>query len=377
MKLIDILREAVAHKASDVHLVPGAPPLFRVDGQLIPVPNYPRCTPGEVQENILQVLTENQRNRLSQEYCVDFSVNLDDTRFRGNAFYQKNGFQVAFRLIPTRIPTPEEILLPPAVIDLAKLKSGLVLVTGPTGSGKSTTLACLIDLVNSNRRGNIITIEDPIEFVHMNKNCVISQREVGLHATTFNSAIRYVMRQDPDVILVGEKRDLDTISATVSLAETGHLVLATLHAPDAAQAVDRIIDVFPATQQQQIRTQLAGVLRGVVAQTLLQRARSRGRVALREVMIVNDAISNLIRTGKTHEISSAIEMSAREGSISLTRAFSELMSKGLIDNQDVNVHQPKAPTPQATPSPMRPQTPQPARPGRSPTDTAGPTSAAA
>jgi len=202
-------------------------------------------------------------------------------------------------------------------------------------------LACLIDLINGRLRGNIITIEDPIEFVHVNKNCIVSQREIGLHATGFANALRFVMRQDTDVVMVGEMRDLETISTAVSLAETGHLVLATLHSPDAAQAVDRVIDVFPAAQQQQIRTQMAGVLRAVIAQTLVTRTQGRGRVAVREIMLVNAAIANLIRTGKTHEIYSAIEIGAREGMVSISRALTDLKKKGLIDAIEVDAHRAK------------------------------------
>jgi twitching motility protein PilT len=345
MQAADLLKEAVAQKASDVHLVPGSPPLFRIDGQLVPVPQYAAFPAEQIQHFILQLLTEPQRLRLAQDYCVDFSINLNETRYRGNALFQRNGLEAVLRLVPTQIPSPEELLLPPVVTDLANLRSGLVLVTGPTGSGKSTTLACLIDLINQRRRGNIISIEDPIEFIHTNKNCVVSQREIGIHAANFSSALRFVMRQDPDVVMVGEMRDLETISAAITVAETGHLVLATLHSTDAAQAVDRIIDVFPARQQQQIRTQLAAVLRGVIAQSLAPKSQGRGRVAVREIMIVNGAISNLIRTGKTHEIYSAIEMGAREGMVSLNRALGDLMKKGLIDNQELNDRQAGVHTP--------------------------------
>ena len=338
MQAIDILKEAANQNASDVHLVPGASPYFRIDGQLISIPNWPRFTAEQIQQFILQLLNDHQRLRLSQEYCVDFSLNVNETRYRGNAVFQRNGLEAIFRLIPMKIPTPEDIHLPPIMAEFANLKSGLVLVTGSTGSGKSTTLACLIDLINDRKHGNIITIEDPIEFLHTNKNCVVSQREIGVHAMAFAPALRYVMRQDPDVVMVGEMRDLETISAAVTLAETGHLVLATMHAPDAAQAVERMIDVFPAAQQQQIRTQLAGVLHAVIAQSLIPRARERGRVAVREIMIVNRAIGNLIRSGKTHEIDSAIEIGAREGMISTSRALLDLMRKGLIDSDEVDAH---------------------------------------
>jgi twitching motility protein PilT len=339
VQAMDLLKEAVRQRASDIHLVPGVSPLFRIDGQLLPLPNIPSFTADDVQQFVLPLLNERQRTLLAKEYCVDFSLNFHEARFRGNAVFQRNGLEVIFRLVPVQIPTPEDLLLPPVVSELANMKSGLVLITGATGSGKSTTLACLINLINERRRGNIITIEDPIEFVHGNKNCVVSQREIGSHATAFGAALRFVMRQDPDVVMVGEMRDLETISAVVTLAETGHLVLATLHSNDAAHAIDRMIDVFPERQQQQIRIQLAGVLRAVVAQTLMPRAQGRGRVAMREIMVVNSAISNLIRTAKTHEIYSAIEMGAREGMVSSSRALADLMAKGLIDQQQMSAQQ--------------------------------------
>ncbi len=338
MQLVDLLKESVVQHASDVHLVPGSSPYFRIDGQLVLVPSWPKFSSEQVQQFILQILSDHQRVLLSQKYCVDFSITVDDTRYRGNAVFQRNGLEAIFRLIPISIPSPEEIMLPSVVTDLSNLRSGLVLVTGAAGAGKSTTLACLVNLINENRRANIIAIEDPIEFIHFNKNSVVSQREIGLHAPDFVTALRYVMRQDPDVVMIGEMRDLETIATAITVAETGHLVLATLHAPDASQAVDRMIDVFPAAQQQQIRAQLASVLRAVVAQTLLMRKEGRGRVAVREIMIVNQAVSNLIRTGKTHEIYSAIEIGAREGMISTSRALLDLMRKGLIDSDEVEAH---------------------------------------
>jgi twitching motility protein PilT len=330
MKVVDLLRCAAAQGASDIHVAPGSPPLLRINGSLAPLSNCSAYTADQTQEFILQLLTEQQRARLAQDFVVDFSINMDQTRYRGNALVQRNGLEVILRLIPVQIPGPDELMLPSVLTDLINSHSGLILMTGPTGSGKSTTLACLIDLINQQRRGNIITIEDPIEFVHLNKNCNVSQREIGIHATNFSSALRSVMRQDPDVVMIGEMRDLDTISSAITVAETGHLVLATLHSVDCAQAVDRMIDVFEARQQQQIRTQLAGVLKAVVTQTLLPRT-GGGRVAMREIMIVTSAISNMIRSGKTHEIYTAIEMGAREGMISSGRALMELAKNGLID----------------------------------------------
>jgi len=334
MNIIDLMREATAQGASDIHIVPGAPPLLRINGALMPLPNRAAYTADQAQQLILQLLTEQQRTRLAQDFVVDFSMNLEQTRYRGSVYFQRNGLEAVLRLIPVQIPTPEELMFPPIMAEFPNLKSGMILVTGPTGAGKSTSLACLIDLINQRRRGNIVTIEDPIEFVHANKSCVVSQREIGIHATSFSAAMRAVMRQDPDVVMIGEMRDLETISAAITIAETGHLVLATLHSADAPQAIDRMIDVFDARQQQQIRTQLAGVLRTVITQTLLPRAGGGGRVAMREIMIVNPAISNLIRTGKNHEIYAAMEMGAREGMISAGRALADLAKKGLIDPQE-------------------------------------------
>ncbi|HVO33592.1 MAG TPA: PilT/PilU family type 4a pilus ATPase, partial [Elusimicrobiota bacterium] len=238
------------------------------------------------------------------------------------------------RVIPSRIPSPEELMLPPVVTSLTELHRGLVLVTGPTGSGKTTTLASLINIINQKRRANIVTIEDPIEFIYSNRSSVVSQREIGLHSPSFASALKYVLRQDPDVVLIGELRDFETIAAALTVAETGHLVFATLHTVDAAQSIDRVIDVFPSRQQQQVRTQLAGVLKAVIAQTLIPRSREGGRVAAREIMIVTPAVANLVRQGKTHELYSAIEMGANHGMISLDRSLDDLVKRGLIDSSE-------------------------------------------
>jgi twitching motility protein PilT len=345
MNVADLLNLASAQGASDLHIVPGAVPLVRINGQLNPLPNEPALSADHAQQLILEILTEQQRTRLSQDYTVDFSMNMGNMRYRANVLFQRNGLEAVFRLVPTQIPSPEDLLLPPVITDLANLRSGLVLVTGATGAGKSTTLACLIDLINQRRRGNIITIEDPIEFIHNNRNCVVSQREVGIHCPSFNAGLRSVMRQDPDVVMIGEMRDLETISGAISVAETGHLVLATLHSSDAAQAIDRIIDVFPGRQQQQIRTQVAGVLKAVISQTLLPRAQGQGRVALREIMIVTAGVGNLIRTGRTHEIFSAIEMGAKEGMISVGRALADLSKRGLIDSQELQARSFELPGP--------------------------------
>lgn len=330
MQGYEILKSAAMQRASDVHLVPGTAPLLRIANQLVPLQGPP-ITGEQIQTFILPLLNDRQRQQLATEFCVDFSVEVEGTRCRGNALFQRNGMEAVFRLVPSIIPTPTDLMLSQTVCELASLKNGLVLVTGATGAGKSTTLACLLNLVNEQRRGNIITIEDPIEYVHSNKNCVVSQREVGLHSPTFGKALRYVMRQDPDVVMVGEMRDLETISSTISIAETGHLVFATLHSNDAVQAIDRMIDVFPGEQQPQIRAQLSGVLRGVVSQFLVPRASGKGLIAVREVMIVNSAIRNLIRASKIHEIYSAMEMGSREGMVTFNKALSDLVAQGIVD----------------------------------------------
>jgi twitching motility protein PilT len=336
VQTVDLLRQATARKASDLHLVPGACPLLRIDGNLVQLTNFPMLPHKQIVDLMSQLLTEDQRARLEREYTLDFSLNFELTRYRVNICYQRNGLEAVFRIIPLQIPTPEELMLAPAIVRFAELTHGLVLVTGATGSGKSTTIACLIELINQNRHAHIVTIEDPIEFVYVNKKCVVSQREVGIHTPGFSSALKYVLRQDPDVVVIGEMRDYETISSAISVAETGHLVFATLHALDAPQAIDRMIDVFPGHQIQQIRTQLAGVLKAVVSQTLLPRADGIGRVAAREIMQVTPAVANLLRQGKTHEIYSAIEMGAAQGMMSLERALTDLVKKNLITPEELS-----------------------------------------
>ena len=242
----------------------------------------------------------------------------------------RTGLQICFRVIPIQIPSPDELLMPQSIIDLADLRHGLVLVTGQAGAGKSTTLACLLNLINQRRSANIMTVEDPIEFIYPQRRCLVTQREIGPHTPNYESALRDVLRQDPDVVMLGEMRDLETISAAITVAETGHLVYATLHSYDAPSAVDRIIDVFPARQQQQIRIQLAGVLKAVVTQTLIP-SKTGGRVAGWEILIVTQAVSNLIRQSRTHEIASAIEMSSGQGMVSMERSIQEMVRAGLVD----------------------------------------------
>jgi twitching motility protein PilT len=281
------------------------------------------------------LLSDTQRARFESEWELDFSVAVEETaRFRANLLLQKNGVEAVFRIINNVLPTPEQIQLPPVVAEWAQLPRGLVLITGPTGSGKSTTLACLIQKINESRKGHILTIEDPIEFVYEDKNCIVRQREIGQHSKSYTAALRHALREDPDVVLIGEMRDLETISAALTMAETGHLVLATLHTTDAAQTVDRIIDVFPAYQQQQVRTQLAGVLKGVVSQVLVSKIGGKGRIAAREILVVTPAVSNLIREGKTHQIYGAIDTGLRAGMISLDKALADLVKRGAVSMED-------------------------------------------
>src|SRR6202158_5590902 len=277
MEMIEILKAAVQKGASDLHLVIGQPPMIRQDGELKPMKEFPMLSAEESRRLVFTLLSDEQRARFEKDWELDFSVTVDQvSRFRTNALIQKNGVEAVLRVIANKIPSAEELQLAQVIVDMADLPRGLVLVTGPTGSGKSTTLACLINLINQRRHSHILTIEDPIEFIYENKNSVIRQREIGQQTHSFAAALKYALRQDPDVVMVGEMRDLETIGAALTVAETGHLVFATLHTTDAAQTVDRIIDVFPAHQQQQVRTQLASCLKAVIGQTLLPRVGGKG-----------------------------------------------------------------------------------------------------
>lgn len=335
MEIIDILTAAGEAKASDIHLVVGRPPMIRVHGHISPLSKFATLTEEEAKALVYSMLYQDQIARFEERLELDFSYNVPGlSRFRVNVLSQKNGIEAAMRLIPAKIPSPRELRLSDIVISLTRLPRGLILVTGPTGVGKSTTLASLVDCVNVQRRDHILTIEDPIEYVHEHKNCIVRQREVGMNTHSFSEALRHALRQDPDVILVGEMRDLETISLALTAAETGHLVFSTLHTQDAPQTIDRIIDVFPTHQQQQVRVQLASTLKAVICQQLLPKADGRGRVAAREVMIVTHAISNLIREGKTHQIYSAIETGAQHGMCTLEASLAELVKDRLITLED-------------------------------------------
>src|SRR5688572_22726502 len=314
MDLSELLQYTVQYKASDLHLTTGRPPMVRISGRLIPSGYETPLDANEVKTLIYSVLTDDQKAKFEEDHELDFSIGIPGvSRFRVNVFRQRGSVAGVFRAIGENIPSVDDLGLSQTIRDLALLPRGLVVVTGPTGSGKSTTLAAMVNLVNQEKESHIVTIEDPIEFVHPHVRCTVNQRELGHDTHSFPRALKSVLREDPNVILVGEMRDLETIAAALTLAETGHLVLSTLHTQDAAQTVDRIIDVFPPYQQEQIRVMLASSLKGVVSQILLPRADGDGRVAAREVLVVNAAIGAIIREGKTHQIYSAIQTGGNQG----------------------------------------------------------------
>ncbi len=334
MEIKELLITAKDKDASDLHLNIGIPPVLRINGKLIKT-NFPALTPEITHEMIYSILNEKQKADFEKIGELDLSYELANiSRFRVNVFKHRRGEAAAFRLIPEKIKPLSELNLPSILSDFTDKEKGLVLITGPTGSGKSTTLASLIDIINKNRYDNVITIEDPIEFIHYHKNCLITQREVGSHTESFASALRSALREDPDVILVGEMRDLETISMALTAAETGHLVFSTVHTISAGETVERIIDVFPPHQQNQVRMQIAGSLLGVVAQTLIPTLDEKGRVPALEIMIANSAIRNLIREGKVHQIPSTIQTSKKDGMQSLDQSLKDLVMEGKISQED-------------------------------------------
>ncbi len=325
-KINDVLIAGLQAGASDVHLTSGAAPTVRLSGELTPLEGFDKLTPQLLQQSIYAILTQKQREVFEANLELDFAYQVPGhSRFRVNVYRQRESLGAAFRRIPYEIMPLEDLGVPPVVGSFANLQRGFVLVTGPTGSGKSTTLASIVDLANRTRKDHIMTVEDPIEFLHRHKSCLVNQREVGEDTKSFASALKHVLRQDPDIILVGEMRDLETISVALTAAETGHLVFGTLHTQDAAQTIDRVIDVFPPHQQQQIRVQLAGAIQGVVCQTLCKRADGRGRVVATEVLVATPAIRNLIREGKTHQIASAMQAGAQFGMHTLDQHLAELV----------------------------------------------------
>jgi twitching motility protein PilT len=331
VQLADLLEALIQCGGSDLHLTAGAPPTIRLHGVMRPVEDTPRFTPPDLQRIVYQIISQKQRERFEENLELDFAYSLPGrARFRVNVYRQRDSIGAVFRVIPTEIKPLEALGMPPQVGNFAGLTRGFVLVTGPTGSGKSTTLAAIVDLANRTRHDHIMTVEDPIEFLHRHQNCVVNQREVGEDTLSFSNALKHALRQDPDIILVGELRDLETISVALTAAETGHLVLGTLHTQDAAQTIDRVIDVFPPHQQQQIRVMLAGALQGVVCQTLVKTADGRGRVVASEVMIATPAVRNLIREGKTHQIYSAMQAGAVHGMVTLDQSLAELVRRGQV-----------------------------------------------
>ncbi len=330
----DLLAALVRSDGSDLHLTAGSPPQMRVHGDLVPLPGHGVLRPASVKDLIYPIITTRQRADLEEERELDFSHPVYGLgRFRVNVFFQRDAVGAVMRAIPSDISTLESLRMPPAVAEFAKLSRGLVLVTGPTGSGKSTTLASLIDLINRTRASHIITVEDPIEFTHSHKMSIVNQREVGADTLSFASALRHALRQDPDVILVGEMRDLETVSTALTAAETGHLVFGTLHTQDAPKSVERVIDVFPTHQQHQVRVQLASSLAAIVSQQLLPRVDGAGRVAAIEVMIATPAIRNLIREAKVHQITSLMQAGGRYNMQTMDGSLADLVLRGLVSEK--------------------------------------------
>jgi twitching motility protein PilT len=334
-KLDELLLRMMKNDASDLHVVVNAQPKYRIHGDIMPVEDYPVLGEAQVKEWLWELIDDKQRERYLEGLDFDFAYGIgDEARYRCNYFFQRTGFGSVFRIIPSKIATIDELKLPPVLKKLAHTRGGLVLVTGPTGSGKSTTLAAIIDLINDTQRRHIVTIEDPIEFVHKNKKSIITHREVGEHTESFAAALRGVFRQDADVVLVGEMRDLETISLALSAAATGTLVYGTLHTNSAAKTIDRIIDVFPSDQQEQIRIMLSESLRAIVAQQLLRKTGGGGRVAVNEILLGSSALSNIIREGKIETIINIIQSGRSQGMQAMDEALDRLLKQGVIDPED-------------------------------------------
>src|SRR6201995_3458689 len=330
----DVLLEVIARRASDLHITAGAPPTVRVRGRLVPMEGFPVLTPTDTREIVYSILSEGQRQKFENNWQLDLAYQIPGrARFRVNAYMQRSAVGAALRLIPFDVVPLERLGLPAAVAEFANKPRGLVLVTGPTGSGKSTTLASLIDVINCSREQHMMTIEDPIEFLHHHKKCIVNQRELGSDATSFGEALKAALRQDPDVILVGEMRDIETIGTAITAAETGHLVFATLHTQDTPQTIDRIIDVFPSEQQGQIRAMLSVALQGIMTQMLLPTAAGAGRTVAAEVLVPTPAVRNLIREGKSHQIYSVLQTGGAQGMQTMDAALSQLVRAGKITRQ--------------------------------------------
>lgn len=342
MKLDKIFRTAVEYKASDIYVATGTKPVLRIHGDLIFVEEHPIVDPEMAKDYILETLTDAQKALLEKNRDIDYAVDVQGVaRFRVNAYYQRKGLAAAFRLIPTEVISMDALGLPPQLKKVPQFPNGIVLVTGPVGAGKSTTLAALVNEINISQKKHIITIEDPIEFVHENKLGVVDQREIGNHASTFARGLRACLRQDPNVILIGEMRDQETMALAITAAETGQLVFATLHTCGASKAVDRIIDTFPGNLQNQIRMQLSESLRCVIWQSLLKKSDGKGRVGAYEILFNNHAIANMIRKNKTFQIQSAIEMGLAEGMQTMKRALESLVEQGIITEETARMHKPE------------------------------------
>jgi len=338
IELKNLLAAVSQQNASDLHLAVGRYPTFRIDGDLVPYTPGKILTPSSIKDLIYCMLSPEQRESLETDKEADFSYDLEGkSRFRVNVFYEKGYLAAAFRLIPVKIRTVEDLNLPPVILEFARPSQGFVLVVGPSGHGKSTSMAALIDHINHNRNGHIITIEDPIEYLFVADRCIINQREVYHDTKSFNSALISTFREDPDIIMVGEMRDADTMATAITAAETGHLVFATLHTNNASQTVDRIIDTFPAGQQNQIRSQLASSLLGIISQRLIPRI-DGGRVPAVEILIANPAVRNLIREGKTHQLDLVIDTSAEDGMVSLNKSLAGLVKKREISLENAEIY---------------------------------------
>lgn len=335
MLLDKIFRTAIQYKASDIYITTGSKPVLRINGDLILIEEHPVLTKKMAEDYLLEIMTDEQKNYFAKNLELDFSLDVPSiSRFRVNLFVQRKGMAGCFRLIPENVYSLDELGLPETLRSICNYNNGLVIVTGPTGSGKSTTLAAMLNEINVNEAQHMITIEDPIEFVHENKKSIIEQREVKSHTLSFDRALRSALREDPDVILVGEMRDLETISLAITAAETGHLVFATLHTSGAAKSVDRIIDAFPFEQQNQIRAQLSESLRAVIWQNLIKTKDGKGRLAPMEIMINNNAVANMIRKSKTHQINSAIETGFKEGMQTMKKSVTDMLEADLITEEE-------------------------------------------
>ncbi|MBN1494462.1 type IV pilus twitching motility protein PilT [Candidatus Peregrinibacteria bacterium] len=335
LKLDKIFRTAIQYKASDIYITTGSKPILRINGDLIRIEEHDVMTKKMAEEYLLEMMTEDQAKHFQKSLDLDFSVDIENiSRFRANVFVQRKGMGGIFRVIPSKVYTMDELNLPQQLKKIPDMPSGLVIVTGPTSSGKSTSLAAMVNEINITSAKHIITIEDPIEFIHENNKSIINQREVGTHTLSFQRALKSSLREDPDVILIGEMRDLETISLAITAAETGHLVFATLHTNGAANSIDRIIDAFPHEQQNQVRTQLGECLKAVIWQNLLKTKDKKGRLGAYEIMFVNHAIANMIRKSTTHQINSVIETSTQEGMQTMKKSLTDLIESDLVDEDE-------------------------------------------